>query len=83
LATPLSSGQLSVRSRNARFGWISQGVRDNWIEPKHLIWNQKSSYDPFVSLHIIAFIKMSLMINGYMAIFFSFVGDGAEWTDVN
>jgi hypothetical protein len=25
-------GQLSVRRRNARFGWVNQGIRDNWIE---------------------------------------------------
>jgi hypothetical protein len=25
-------GQLSVTRRNARFGWVNQGMRDNWIE---------------------------------------------------
>jgi hypothetical protein len=27
-------GQPSVRSRNKRFGWVNQGMRDNWIESK-------------------------------------------------
>jgi hypothetical protein len=25
-------GKLSVRRWNARFGWVSQGMRDNWVE---------------------------------------------------
>jgi hypothetical protein len=25
-------GQLSVKRRNARFSWVNQGMRDNWIK---------------------------------------------------